>query len=113
MLTGAPRVGVSARLAKTAVAALGAASVDDVEEVWHGLAAPYMPLFQWLAGAAARPDVEGVPVFRPLMLANPLEEGDLAGLDVGQFAVEWKWDGIRVQVVCGRGETRHLLANRR
>ena len=106
MLTGAPRVGVSARLAKTAVAAMGNASVDDVEEIWHGLAPPYLPLFEWLSGKAPKPDVEGIPVFRPLMLANPLEEGDLAGLDVGQFAVEWKWDGIRVQVVCGRGETR-------
>ena len=36
LLTGALRVGVSARLAKTAVAEMAGFKVDDVEEVWHG-----------------------------------------------------------------------------
>jgi DNA ligase-1 len=45
LLTGAPRVGVSARLAKTAVAEMAGFKVDDVEQVWHALAPPYEPLF--------------------------------------------------------------------
>ena len=111
LLTGAPRVGVSARLAKTALAEWSArtggnATIDDIEEVWHGLSPPYLPLFAWIGGTAARPNAAGAPVFRPLMLSHPLEEPDLAALDVAQFAVEWKWDGIRVQVACGGGSTR-------
>jgi ATP-dependent DNA ligase len=106
LLTGALRVGVSARLAKTAVADMAGLKVDDVEEVWHGLAPPYAPLFAWLDGRAAKPDVANAPVFRPLMLAHALEENDWAALDLALFSAEWKWDGIRVQIVATGGETR-------
>jgi DNA ligase 1 len=106
LLTGALRVGVSARLAKTALAEIGSVDVDAVEGVWHGVAPPYTALFDWLEGRAAKPDVTGAPVFRPLMLAHPLEDNDLAALDVATIAAEWKWDGIRVQVTGGRGEVR-------
>lgn len=106
LLTGGLRVGVSARLAKTAVAALGDVPVAEVEEVWHGLRIPYTELFAWLEGLGPRPDAAGAPVFRPPMLAQPIEEQDWAGLDLAGFAVEWKWDGIRVQLATGRGEAR-------
>jgi DNA ligase-1 len=39
------------------------------------------------------------------MLANPLEAEDLAGLDPADYRAEWKWDGIRVQLV---GKARDL-----
>jgi len=106
LLTGALRVGVSARLAKTAVAALGGHSVAEVEEVWHGLRMPYRDLFAWLEGRGEKPDAAGAPVFRPLMLAQPIEEADWATLDLSEFAVEWKWDGIRVQLAAAQGEAR-------
>ena len=106
LLTGALRVGVSARLAKSAVAQLGEVAVADVEEVWHGLKLPYAELFAWVEGKAPRPDPAGAPVFRPPMLAHPIEDADWATLDLQQFAVEWKWDGIRVQLVVGRGDVR-------
>jgi DNA ligase-1 len=106
LLTGAPRVGVSARLAKTAVAEMAGFQVDDIEQVWHALAPPYEPLFAWLEGRAAKPDVTDAPVFRPLMLSHPLEESDWATLDFAEFSAEWKWDGIRVQIVAGRGEAQ-------
>jgi DNA ligase 1 len=106
LLTGGLRVGVSGRLARTAVAAMSERSVDEVEEIWHGLTPPYGQLFGWLEGHAAKPDVSGAPVFRPLMLAHPLEASDLATLDVTTIAAEWKWDGIRVQVSGGGGTAR-------
>ena len=106
LLTGAMRVGVSARLAKTAVADMAGFKVDDVEEVWHGLAPPYEPLFAWLEGRAPKPDVSNAPVFRPLMLSHALEESDWAALDLAEFSAEWKWDGIRVQIVAMGGEAR-------
>ena len=40
------------------------------------------------------------------MLASPLEEEDKPKLDLGAYAVEWKWDGIRVQIAASAGETR-------
>jgi DNA ligase-1 len=106
LLTGAMRVGVSARLAKTAVADMAGFKVDDVEEVWHGLAPPYEPLFAWLEGRAPKPDVSNAPVFRPLMLSHALEDKDWAALDLAAFSAEWKWDGIRVQIVATGGEAR-------
>ncbi|MGA9865824.1 MAG: cisplatin damage response ATP-dependent DNA ligase [Acetobacteraceae bacterium] len=99
LITGGLRVGASARLAKVALAALGEVEPDQVEEVWHGLAPPYTALFAWLEKRGARPDPEGAPVFRPPMLAHPLEAADIAALDAGQYRAEWKWDGIRVQLV--------------
>ena len=99
LLTGALRVGVSARLAKTAVAEMAGFTVGDVEEVWHALTPPYAPLFAWLEGRGPRPEVANALVFRPLMLSHALEEADWDALDLDQFWAEWKWDGIRVQVV--------------
>jgi DNA ligase 1 len=106
LLTGALRVGVSARLAKTAVAEMAGFKVNDVEEVWHSLAPPYEPLFAWLEGRGPKPDVTNVPVFRPLMLSHALEPPDWAALDFAEFSAERKWDGIRVQIVAAGGETR-------
>jgi DNA ligase 1 len=101
LITGALRVGASARIAKIALAELagGRIEADDIEEVWHGLVPPYAPLFAWLEGRADRPDPAGAPVFRPPMLAQPLEAGDLETLDPADWRAEWKWDGIRVQLV--------------
>ena len=97
LITGALRVGVSARLAKTALAGYGGADLAEIEEIWHGLAPPYGELFLWLDGHRPRPTVALAATFRPLMLSTPLDEAELAGLDPGDFIAEWKWDGIRVQ----------------
>ncbi|MEL6291870.1 MAG: cisplatin damage response ATP-dependent DNA ligase, partial [Pseudomonadota bacterium] len=106
LATGGLRVGVSARLAKTALAQAFAQPLDDIEEIWHGLKPPYDDLFAWLRGDDERPDVSGAPVFRPMMLANPLEAPDWDALNAAEFAAEWKWDGIRVQLAAVGRETR-------
>jgi len=103
LATGALRVGVSARLAKQALADAFGLDVDAVEEVWHGLSPPFTELFDWAEGRAAQPTARDVPVFRPFMLAHPLEETKVSLED---YAAEWKWDGIRVQLVHAGGETR-------
>ncbi|RXD03544.1 cisplatin damage response ATP-dependent DNA ligase [Sphingomonas sp. UV9] len=103
MATGALRIGVSARLAKTALADAFGLDVDAVEEVWHGLDAPYPSLFAWAEGTGEQPTPADVPVFRPFMLAHGLEE---LRVDLADYAAEWKWDGIRVQIVHVAGETR-------
>ena len=108
LITGSLRVGVSARLAKVALAEMseGRIAPDDVEEVWHGLAPPYAALFAWLEGHGARPDPRDAPVFRPPMLAHPLEPQDRVAIDASQYRAEWKWDGIRVQLVATPGGRR-------
>ncbi len=104
LVTGSLRVGVSARLAKTALAQLGGDSVDvdAIEQVWHGLEPPYGALFAWVEGRGPRPSTTNPAPFRPPMLAHALEETDLAKLDPAGFRAEWKWDGIRLQVAAGR-----------
>ena len=103
LATGAMRIGISSRLAKTAFAQAFDVSVEDVEEHWHGQQAPYSALFDWAAHGAAAPSSDDLPLFRPFMLAHPLED---AQLDLADYAAEWKWDGIRVQVVRVAGDTR-------
>ena len=106
LVGGAPRVGVSARLAKTALADISGHDVADVEEVWHAIAPPYADLFLWLEGKGPRPDAAGRPVFRPLMLAHAIEQQDWATFVADEFAAEWKWDGIRVQIAASSGGVR-------
>ncbi len=96
---GGLRVGASLRLAKLALAELGGVDVDEIEEVWHSLEPPYLDLFDWLEKRGPRPSAAEKPVFRPVMLAHPIEAGDLAKLDWNAHRAEWKWDGIRVQLV--------------
>ena len=102
MATGALRIGISARLAKQALADAFGLDVEGVEEVWHGIQPPYPSLFAWAEGGA-QPIAADVPVFRPFMLAHPLED---LRVDLADYAAEWKWDGIRVQIVHVAGETR-------
>ena len=110
LVTGAMRIGISARLAKTAAADLGDKDPHDIELIWPGLAPPYLELFAWLEGRAAKPiNLDPVP-FRPVMLAHAIEDADFAGLDAADFIAEWKWDGIRVQAVSGRDARGQMLA---
>ena len=118
LVTGALRIGVSARLAKTAVAALGDKEPDEVELVWHGLAPPYAELFAWIEGRAEKPvSIDPAP-FRPVMLGHAIEETGLSPRSIRRdFPAEWKWDGIRVQAVAGDGRRQArraaLFAHRR
>jgi DNA ligase-1 len=99
LLTGGLRVGVSARLAKTAAAALGNRDPQEIELIWPGLKPPYHDLFAWLEGRADKPVHRDPAPFRPAMLAHAVMDGDLAALASEDFMAEWKWDGIRVQAV--------------
>ena len=103
LATGELRVGINARLAKQALADAFGLEVEAVEEVWHGLRPPFTELFDWAEGRAEQPAARDVPVFRPFMLAHPLDE---TSVSLDDYAAEWKWDGIRVQLVHAGGETR-------
>ncbi|MDA9476200.1 ATP-dependent DNA ligase [Bradyrhizobium sp. CCBAU 65884] len=110
LVTGALRIGISARLAKTAAAALGDKDPHEVELIWPGLAPPYLDLFAWLEGRGEKPVNRDPAPFRPVMLAHAIEDSDFAALDPADYIAEWKWDGIRVQAVAGRDERGHTTA---
>ncbi len=97
LITGGLRVGISARLAKTAAAALGDKDAQKIELIWPGLAPPYRDLFAWLEGRGEKPVSDDPAPFRPPMLAHALDDADLAALNAADYQAEWKWDGIRVQ----------------
>jgi DNA ligase-1 len=109
LVTRELRIGVSARLAKTALAEWSGVALDRIEEIWHGLTPPYQPLFDWLEGRCPTPEIGDLPTFSPLMLAQALEDADITGLDPRDYLAEWKWDGIRVQLV-SRGVERRIYS---
>ncbi|MEM8617464.1 MAG: cisplatin damage response ATP-dependent DNA ligase [Pseudomonadota bacterium] len=115
LVTGGLRIGVSARLAKVALAQFGDVEPNEIEEIWHGLAPPYESLFAWLDGKAYKPQPDIAAPFRPVMLAHPLvakkdrdnpDAVDPALITAETYAAEWKYDGIRVQAVAERGKRR-------
>jgi DNA ligase-1 len=110
LVTGGLRIGVSARLAKTAVAALGDKTPDEIEILWPALTPPYADLFAWVEGSADRPLIADPAPFRPPMLSHAIEAADFAKLDPADFIAEWKWDGVRVQAVAGRREDGQRVA---
>jgi DNA ligase-1 len=108
LMTGALRVGLSARLAKQAAADMGPVDVSEVVEVWHAMHPPYEDLFAWLEGRSDKPSADNPGRFRPVMLAQAIDEAvDFAKLDPADYSAEWKWDGIRVQAV-NEGGVRRL-----
>ncbi len=109
LVTGGLRIGISARLAKTAAAALGDKDPHEIELIWPGLAPPYLDLFAWLEGRAGKPVNRDPAPFRPVMLAHAVEDANFDTLDPADFIAEWKWDGIRVQAVSGRGESDGII----
>ena len=110
LVTGNLRIGVGARLVKLALAEQFKVDVIELEEIWSTLEPPFADLFDWLEGRAPRPALGLALGFRPIMLSHPLEDKDRAAIDaagsLGNFAAEWKWDGIRVQWVLANHDHR-------
>ena len=99
LISGGLRIGVSSRLAKTALAKFGNKELNDIEKIWHGIEPPYENLFKWLGDLGPLPEIDLKNTFNPMMLANPLEDKDFINLNYDNFVAEWKWDGIRVQII--------------
>ena len=100
LATGAMRIGISARLAKVAFAQAFEVTVEEVEEYWHGIAPPYAQLFDWAAHGAEPPDNESLPLFRPFMLAHPLEDTEI---DLADYVAEGACDDLAADLVDLRG----------
>ncbi|HMQ32281.1 MAG TPA: ATP-dependent DNA ligase [Chloroflexaceae bacterium] len=103
LLTGGFRVGVSQRLITRALAQVS--GVDDAA-LAHRLMGEWEPGAAWYEGLLA-PETADADVSQPypFCLAHPLE-GEPATLgDPAAWQAEWKWDGIRAQLVRRAGQS--------
>ncbi len=103
LLTGEFRVGVSQSLV---VRALAETSGHSTETMAHRLMGDWRPSAEFwtrlMAPEAGLPDVSRP---YPFCLAYPLE-GAVEGLgERREWQVEWKWDGIRAQLIRRAGQT--------
>ena len=98
LLTGAFRVGVGPGLVIRALATLS--GVESVE-LQHRLMGPFEPSAAAFTDLLQPQPSQERPPSRPypFFLASPLESGPLSDLDPAQWLVEWKWDGIRGQLI--------------
>jgi len=97
LITGEFRVGVSQNLVMRAVAEVSGATPEAIA---HRLMGDWQPGAEFWQQLIA-PDTRDADISRPypFFLAYPLE-GDLQELgDIRDWQVEWKFDGIRAQVI--------------
>lgn len=100
LILGGLRVGVSSLIVKKALAIYGNKSLSDITKIWHALKPPYAELFLWLDNKGSFPKIDKTNIFHPLMLAHSIDEQkELLNLKLYNFIIEYKWDGIRVQVI--------------
>ena len=116
LITGAFRVGVSDGLVVRALSQVSGVSADAIS---HRLMGQWEPRGAWFT-RLVHPDTDDADWSRPypFYLAYPMEQELTALGEATEWQVEWKWDGIRAQLVRRRGKTllwsrgEELLAGR-
>jgi len=102
LLTGALRVGVSERLVQQALAELSGLDIARIAQRMLGSWSPSPAFLRDLLSHEELPSDRQQPY--PFFLASPLEsDADALGA-IEDWLLEWKWDGIRVQLIRRRGE---------
>lgn len=97
LLTGALRVGVSQGLVQQALAQMAGIDIALIAQRMLGSWTPDAAFMQRLLSPDPQPGDAASPY--PFFLASPLEN-DIASLgDIGDWLIEWKWDGIRAQLI--------------
>ena len=104
MATGALRIGVSARLAKTALAQ--AFGVDGRGGRGGVARASRRPMPSCSTGSKGAASSRPPPTCRCSARSCSRTRSRSCAVDLDDYAAEWKWDGIRVQIVHVAGETR-------
>ena len=102
LLTGALRVGVSQRLVQQALADLSGLDIALLAQRMIGAWSPTPAFLQALLAPGATEADRQQPY--PFFLASPLEAEPAALGDIGEWLLEWKWDGIRLQLIRRGGE---------
>ena len=116
LITGAFRMGVSDGLLVRALAQVSGVEADAIS---HRLMGQWEPSAAWYV-RLVHPDTDDADWSRPypFYLAYPLEQDTATLGDASEWQIEWKWDGIRAQLVRRRGKTllwsrgEELLAGR-
>jgi DNA ligase-1 len=101
LITGGFRLGLSRELAQRAAAEALAISRDRIARATMGEWEPGSAF--WKSLAEPEPDA-GLSRPFPFCLAHPLPEPEALG-DPTQWQAEWKWDGIRCQLLRSEGRT--------
>jgi len=103
LITGEFRVGVSQRLVVRAIAAVS--GVEDAV-IAHRLMGDWQPSAEFYARLLGQ-ETSDADISRPypFCLAHPLEDTPANLGDVSEWQAEWKWDGIRAQIVRRAGQT--------
>ncbi|CAK6691284.1 ATP-dependent DNA ligase [Synechococcus sp. CBW1107] len=99
LLTGGLRVGVSTGLVTRALAGVAGQDEAEIAQRLMGGFEPTPDAFRSLLAPAA--EGSAVPASRPFpfFLASPLDPAQLEGWDPSHWRAEWKWDGIRGQLI--------------
>ena len=104
LITGGFRVGVSKKLVARAISEF---SGIDPSVIAHRLMGHWEPTVEFW-NTLIDPDDQETPISKPypFFLANPLKEGpDLTLSPPQDWIAEWKWDGIRAQLIRREGQT--------
>ena len=102
LLTGALRVGVSQRLVQQALAEMSGIEISRIAQRMLGAWTPTPDFLRNLLTVEELPEDRQQPY--PFFLASPLENEAPTLGDIGDWLLEWKWDGIRLQLIRREGE---------
>ncbi|NDK37683.1 ATP-dependent DNA ligase [Pseudoxanthomonas gei] len=102
LLTGALRVGVSQRLVQQALAEMSGIEISRIAQRMLGTWTPTPDFLSRLLTVEELPEDRQQPY--PFFLASPLENEAPTLGDIGDWLLEWKWDGIRLQLIRRDGE---------
>ena len=103
LLTGALRVGVSQRLVQQALAELSGIDIALIAQRMLGAWTPTPSFLADLLNPQALASDRQQPY--PFFLASPIEAAVDSLGDIDGWQLEWKWDGIRLQLIRRHGET--------
>jgi DNA ligase 1 len=103
LITGSFRVGASQRLVIRALSQLSGITDEVIAHRLMGTWEPTAEFFQHLMAADTRDADVSRPY--PFFLAHPLEGGPQELGDPAEWIAEWKWDGIRAQLIRRSGRT--------
>ncbi|ELQ02450.1 ATP-dependent DNA ligase [Xanthomonas translucens] len=103
LLTGALRVGVSQRLVQQALAAMSGIDIARIAQRMLGDWSPTPAALEDLLSREVLASDRQQPY--PFFLASPLENAVATLGAIDDWQLEWKWDGIRLQLIRRAGET--------
>jgi DNA ligase-1 len=103
LITGSFRVGASARLVVRALAEVSGVDEGTIAHRLMGAWEPTAGFYRRLVAADTRDADISRPY--PFYLAYPLEDEPASLGDPGEWIAEWKWDGIRAQLIRRAGRT--------